>query len=265
MIKLGIAGVAGRMGSTILRLAVTDPEFLVVCGLEKKGHPMLGRPLAALASGAPSLLITDDLSPAAHDLDVLIDFTQPDSSLDHFRVATAHGTAMVIGTTGFSPAALEEIRTNPGARVVISPNMSIGVNVMFDLVSRAARALGQDYDVEIVEMHHRWKKDAPSGTALTLRTKIEEARPDRKWSPVAGRDGMVGERRPEELGVLALRGGDTVGEHTVFFVGLGERVEITHRALSREIFARGSLVAARWLMSQPPGVYDMKAVLGLGT
>jgi 4-hydroxy-tetrahydrodipicolinate reductase len=265
MIKLGIAGVAGRMGITILKLAAVETGFAVVCGLEKKGHPMVGRPLNALASGVPSIPIADDLAEVVDTMDVLIDFSQPDSSLDHFRVATAQGKAVVIGTTGFSATALEEIRNRSGARVVISPNMSIGVNVMFDLVSRAARALAHDYDVEIVEMHHRWKKDAPSGTAVRLRNMVEQARPDEKWVPVSGRDGIVGERKPEELAVLAVRGGDIVGEHTVLFAGLGERVEITHRAQSREIFGRGALVAAKWLMSQPPGIYDMKAVLGLGT
>jgi 4-hydroxy-tetrahydrodipicolinate reductase len=265
MIKLGIVGVGGRMGGAILKLAAVDADFTVVCGLEKKAHPMVGRPLNALASGVSSSPVTDDLTRVVDAIDVLIDFSQPDSSLEHFRVASAQGKALVIGTTGFSAAALAEIKNHAGARVVFSPNMSIGVNIMFDLVSRAARALGPDYDVEIVEMHHKWKKDAPSGTAVRLRDMVEQARPEQKWAPVSGREGIVGERKPEELAVLAVRGGDIVGEHTVFFAGLGERVEITHRALSREIFARGALVAAKWIVAQPPGMYDMKAVLGLGT
>lgn len=265
MIKLGITGVAGRMGSTILKLAVGDPDFEVVCGLERKGHPIVGKPLTALVSEAPSSPVADDLAHAIDRMDVLVDFSQPESSLANFRVATAQGKALVIGTTGFSSAAIDEIKNSIGSRAVISPNMSIGVNVMFDLVSRAARALGQDYDVEIVEMHHRWKKDAPSGTAVRLRNIVEQARPEQQWAPVSGRDGIVGERKPEELAVLAVRGGDIVGEHTLFFAGLGERVEITHRATSRDIFARGALVAAKWIVAQSPGIYDMRAVLGLGT
>jgi 4-hydroxy-tetrahydrodipicolinate reductase len=170
---------------------------------------------------------------------------------------------MVIGTTGFPRNAFQEISRMAGARVVISPNMSIGVNLMFDLVGRAASALTADYDVEILELHHKWKKDAPSGTAVRLRHVIEAARPATPSFQVSGRDGMVGERKPGEIGVLAVRGGDIVGEHTVFFVGLGERLEITHRAASRDNFARGALLAAKWLTRQPPGVYDMKDVLGL--
>ncbi len=154
-------------------------------------------------------------------------------------------------------------RRRPAPRVVMSPNMSIGVNLMFDLVQRAASALTADYDIEILELHHKWKKDAPSGTAVRLRHVIEAARPEIPSFQVSGRDGMVGERKPGEIGVLAVRGGDIVGEHTVFFAGLGERLEITHRASSRDNFARGALLAAKWLCRQPSGVYDMKDVLGL--
>ena len=146
---------------------------------------------------------------------------------------------------------------------VVSPNMSIGVNLLFNLAEKAARVLGRDYDTEITEMHHKWKKDAPSGTALRLREIIKNAVPERAWIDVFGREGMVGERKSDEIAVLALRGGDVVGEHTVFFAGAGERLEITHRAYSRENFARGALVAAKWLVNQPKGVYDMADVLGL--
>jgi 4-hydroxy-tetrahydrodipicolinate reductase len=196
---------------------------------------------------------------------LFIDFTEPASTLRLFRLAAAEGKAIVVGTTGFSREALREIGETPGARAVISPNMSIGVNLMFDLVRRAASALTQDYDVEIVELHHKWKKDAPSGTAVRLRQMVEQGRPERAWNYVSGRDGIVGERKPDEIAVLAVRGGDIVGEHTVFFAGLGERVEITHRAYSRDNFARGALLAAKWLVQQPAGIYDMRNVLGLGT
>jgi 4-hydroxy-tetrahydrodipicolinate reductase len=264
MIKLGIAGVCGRMGSAILKLALVDPDFTVNGALEREGHPMLGKGLDMVVPGAPGACrVNDDPAHTINNIDVLIDFTEPASTLQHFRLVAAKGKAMVVGTTGFSREAVQEISNAAGVRAVISPNMSIGVNLMFDLVRRAASALTNDYDVEIVEMHHKWKKDAPSGTAARLRQMVEAGRPDTAWSQVSGREGIVGERKPEEIAVLAVRGGDIVGEHTVFFAGLGERVEITHRAYSRENFARGALLAAKWLANQPPGIYDMSHVLGL--
>jgi 4-hydroxy-tetrahydrodipicolinate reductase len=264
MIKLAIAGVCGRMGSALLKLALSDAEFEVVGGLERKGHPMVGKRLDVALPGVPATCnVSDDPARVIELADVIVDFTEPASTLEHFRLAVASRKAMVIGTTGFPQNAFQEISRMAGARVVISPNMSIGVNLMFDLVGRAASALTADYDVEILELHHKWKKDAPSGTAVRLRHVIEAARPATPSFQVSGRDGMVGERKPGEIGVLAVRGGDIVGEHTVFFVGLGERLEITHRAASRDNFARGALLAAKWLTRQPPGVYDMKDVLGL--
>ncbi|MGD0234256.1 MAG: 4-hydroxy-tetrahydrodipicolinate reductase [Syntrophorhabdales bacterium] len=264
MIKLAIAGVCGRMGSTILKLALSDPEFQVVGGLERKGHPMVGKGLDAELPGAPaSCRISDDVALIIDLADVIVDFTEPASTLEHFRLAAGRGKAIVIGTTGLPQDALQEISKATGARVVMSPNMSIGVNLMFDLVRRAASALTADYDIEILELHHKWKKDAPSGTAVRLRHVIEAARPGAPSFQVSGRDGMIGERKPGEIGVLAIRGGDIVGEHTVFFAGLGERLEITHRASSRDNFARGALLAVKWLCRQPSGVYDMKDVLGL--
>ncbi len=266
MIKLAIAGVCGRMGSTIMRLALSDPGFVVSGALERKGHPMLGKGLdVVVPGGSGSCLVTDDPAIAVSEADVLIDFTEPASALEHFRRATALGKAIVIGTTGFSTDTIQEISKARNAKAVISPNMSIGVNLMFDLVRRAASALPNNYDVEIVEMHHKWKKDAPSGTALRLRQSVEAARPGTPWRQVSGREGIVGDRKPEEIAVLAVRGGDIVGEHTVFFAGLGERLEITHRAYSRDNFGRGALLAASWLVGQPPGIYDMSHVLGLLT
>ena len=264
MIKLVIAGVCGRMGSAILKLALSDPGFEVAGGLERKGHPMVGEGLDVVQPGMPAACrISDDLAQVIDGADVLIDFTEPASTLEHFRLAAGRGKAIVIGTTGFSQNALQEISKTAGTRVVMSPNMSIGVNLMFDLVRRAASALTGDYDIEILELHHRWKKDAPSGTAVRLRQVIEAARPETPSIQVSGREGIIGERKPGEIGVLAIRGGDIVGEHTVFFAGLGERLEITHKASSRDNFARGTLLAAKWLIRQPPGLYDMKDVLGL--
>jgi 4-hydroxy-tetrahydrodipicolinate reductase len=264
MVSLAITGVCGKMGSTILRLALADSAFQVRRVLEKAGHPLAGKSADLIAGpGAAALVIEDDFASALKDAHVVIDFTEPLSSLDHFRTASAQGKGIVIGTTGFSAEARAEILATRGAKAVLSPNMSIGVNLLFALVEKAALLLGPEYDSEIVEMHHKWKKDAPSGTAAALKQIIEASQPDKEWMEVAGRTGMWGERKGEELGIFSVRGGDTVGEHTVMFMGIGERVEITHRAFSRENFARGALRAARWLVEQEAGIYDMRDVLGL--
>lgn len=268
MTRIAVTGVSGRMGSAIIRLALAGSDFVVKAALEAKGHPSIGKGVESIIEnvGATNALqITDNLEAAIDECDVVVDFTTPVASFEYFQIACDHGKAIVIGTTGFPQEVLLAMRCAPLAKAVISPNMSIGVNLLFDLVERAARALGPEYDAEIVEMHHRLKKDAPSGTAIRLRDALEAGRPDRKWSEVTGRQGMWGERKPEEIGVFAVRAGDIVGEHTVLFAGSGERIELTHRASSREIFAQGALVAAKWLNRQAaPGVYDMKDVLGLG-
>lgn len=267
MTKVVVTGVSGRMGSAILRLALSDPDVVVTGALEAKGHPLVGKGIDAVIgnSGKTTVLaITDDLGAIIDDSHVVIDFTTPAASLEYFRAASTLGKAIVIGTTGFPREALAEMRNAQTAKAVLSPNMSIGVNLLFNLVERASRALGPEYDAEIVEMHHRLKKDAPSGTAIRLREALEAGRPGTVWSEVTGRQGAWGERKAEEIGVFAVRAGDIVGEHTVFFAGPGERVELTHRANSREIFARGAILAAKWLMEQQaPGIYDMKDVLGL--
>ncbi len=264
MIKLAIAGICGRMGTAVLRLAVSDPDFEIVGALERKDHPLLGRPLDALLAEAPASCVVEENPAGSLDrADVLVDFSEASSSLRYFRLASERKKAVVIGTTGLLQKDIEELSAMANAKAVISPNMSIGVNLMFELVRRAASALTSDYDIEILELHHKWKKDAPSGTALRLRQVLEAARPETSFSQVTGREGMVGERSSSEIGVLALRGGDIVGEHTVFFAGVGERLEITHRAASRDNFARGALLAAKWVVRQPAGVYDMRDVLGI--
>lgn len=268
MTRIIVTGVSGRMGGAIVRLALVDPELRVTAVLEAKGHPSIGKSLSAIVgnTGAPDgIQVLDNLSAVIDECDVVVDFTTPVASFDYFRLACDHDKAIVIGTTGFPQEVIEAMRCAPKAKVVVSPNMSIGVNLLFNLVERAARALGPEYDAEIVEMHHRLKKDAPSGTAIRLRDALEAGRPDANWREVTGRQGIWGERKPEEIGVFAVRAGDIVGEHTVFFAGQGERIELTHRANSREIFARGALTAAKWLNQQnAPGIYDMKDVLGLG-
>lgn len=264
MIKLIVTGACGKMGAAIIKCALEDKGLAIVGLVETKNHPNVGRPadMTANKSDKP-LLVDDSLNKVIDKGDVVIDFTEAKASIEHFRIAKKHGKAQIIGTTGFSQEALAEIRSAKDAKVVISPNMSIGMNVLFDVCNKVAGTLKEGYDVEIIEMHHRWKKDAPSGSALRIKDSIEAAKPDRKWIEVFCREGITGERRNEEIGIMTLRGGDVVGEHTVYFAGMGERLEFTHRAFSRDNFARGALLAAKWLVRQPSGVYSMRDVLEL--
>lgn len=264
MVKVIITGVCGRMGSMILKLALEDPGFTVSGVTEMEGHPNVGKCAEAVIVGAGNALVIEGgLQKVIDKGDVVVDFTEPRATLENFRLARKKGKAIVIGTTGLKDKALSEIMETRNARVVISPNMSVGMNLMFDAVERLSGVMKNDYDIEIVEMHHKMKKDAPSGTAVKLKDLVEKSAPERKWVEVFGRQGMLGERRKEEIGIMSLRGGDVVGEHTVMFAGMGERLEIIHRAFSRENFARGALVAAKWLVKQKPGIYSMKDVLGL--
>jgi 4-hydroxy-tetrahydrodipicolinate reductase len=264
MIKLIVTGVGGKMGNAILRLALSSGDCIVVGATETKGHHLVGRDLSEVGgSSVPDLVIGDSLEAIVTSCDVVIDFTSPQSTLSHLQAVAEAGKAIVIGTTGFTAQMLTEITAKENARIVISPNMSVGVNVMFDIVSRLSTTLGGGYDVEITEMHHRWKKDAPSGTALRLKEAVEYGQTERQWIDVYGREGLTGERPQDEIAVFSLRGGDVVGDHTVIFAGIGERIEITHRASSRDNFARGALLAAQWVVGQPQGVYTMKDVLGL--
>jgi 4-hydroxy-tetrahydrodipicolinate reductase len=263
MIRLIITGACGRMGSAILKLAASEPDFQVTHVVEAKGHPRIGSMIEIPAENSFSLPLEDDLSLAVADCDVIIDFTEPTSSFLNFKTAMKVGKAIVIGTTAMPADSLTKMMQSANARAVISPNMSVGVNLLFNLTKKAASILGPAYDAEIVELHHKWKKDAPSGTAIKLKDIITSTDQKRNWIEVTGRQGLTGERKPDEIGVMAVRAGDIVGEHTVYFAGIGERVEITHRAYSRDNFARGSLIAAKWIVDQPKGVYDMSDVLGL--
>jgi 4-hydroxy-tetrahydrodipicolinate reductase len=196
---------------------------------------------------------------------VLVEFSVPDATLAHLKLVAAAGARAVVGTTGFSAAQREEIATLAGrAAIMQAPNMSVAVTLAFKLLPLMARALGEDYDVEITEIHHRFKKDAPSGTAVRMAELVAEALGrDLGKVGVYGREGLPGERARQEIAVMSLRSGDVVGEHTVSFGTLGERLELTHRAHSRDTFARGALRAARWIAVQPPGLYSMADVLGL--
>ncbi len=259
-----IAGAAGRMGRTLVALAAADPALELVAGLEAPGHRELGADLGRLAGVADlGIPLTAELPAERFAGGVIVEFTSPEASLRHLREAGERGLAVVLGTTGFTAEEQREI-DEAAKRVacVQAPNMSLGVTVLLDLVAEAARWLGPGFDIEVSETHHRRKKDAPSGTALALARAAVDGRGGRfeDWA-VYGRQGMVGERPAEQIGVLALRGGDVVGDHTVHFFGTGERVELTHRAQSREAFAAGALRAAAWVSGRPPGRYSMRDVL----
>jgi 4-hydroxy-tetrahydrodipicolinate reductase len=266
MIKAIVAGSAGRMGKRIIHMISQSPEFSLGAALERQGHPSVKEDAGLVAGvGEMGIHIFDSIEKALGLGEVLIDFTAPEPTLDHLRVVVPSGMAVVIGTTGIGGAMLEEVRSLArGTRCVMSPNMSVGVNVMFKIAGEMARILGQDYDMEILEAHHRLKKDAPSGTAMRLAQTLAEATGrNLEKAAVYERKGIIGERTKEEIGIQTWRAGDITGEHTVMFGGIGERLELIHRAHNRDNFARGALQAARWVVNQPKGLYDMQDVLGL--
>lgn len=263
--RIAIAGSSGRMGRMLLEAVTQDGSAKLAAALEQAGNPQVGRD-AGEAIGVPrGVLISDDPETALADCDVLIDFTRPEGTLHHLAVCRKRKIRMVIGTTGFDDAGKQSIAD--AARdigIVFAPNMSVGVNVTLKLLEMAARALGPDHDIEIIEAHHRHKVDAPSGTALKMGEVIAGALGrNLKDCAVYGREGVTGERQRETIGFATVRGGDIVGDHTAMFAGTGERVEITHRSSSRTTYAQGALRAAQFLMSKPPGLYDMWDVLDL--
>ncbi|MCI0455305.1 MAG: 4-hydroxy-tetrahydrodipicolinate reductase [Candidatus Dadabacteria bacterium] len=266
MIKVAVTGVGGRMGGRILSLLREEDGVKIVGATEKEGHFSLGKDAGVFTGGAEiGVKIYDDVEVAAKEADVIVDFTSPAATLSNALYASKKGKAMVVGTTGFLEE--EKKRLDKLAEdfpCVLSPNMSIGVNVMFEASRLLAEYLGTDFDVEILEAHHKHKIDSPSGTALRLGEAIAEAL-GRDFKKVARfeRHGRIGERRKEEIGIQTIRGGDIIGEHTVIFCGMGERIEFTHRALNRDNFARGSIRALRWVVGKPPGIYTMKDVLGI--
>jgi len=259
-----IAGCCGRMGRSIASLALADKDFKIVGATETRSHPNIGTSLGNLiGEEALDIDIKDDLSLAVKGADVIIDFTAPVATLLNLKVAREENIPIVIGTTGLMDEEQRGIEaSSKSIPVFVSSNMSIGVNLLFQLAPEAASALGEDYDIEIIEMHHNKKKDSPSGTARTLAQRIAEAKGKRvKDIVVYGREGNTGERRKNEIGIHAIRGGDIIGEHTVIFAGRDERIEITHRANSRNIFARGALCAARYIADKSPGLYNMQNVI----
>ncbi len=268
MIKAVVTGAAGKMGSRIINVLASSEGIRLSGAIERKGHALLKQdaygPAGLPASGA-LVLISDDLQAALKTGDVLIDFTLPEASLEHLKVCAEQGKAVVIGSTGFTKEQLAEAgKLSQKVPCVLSPNMSVGVNVCFKVLADLAKVLGPGFDAEIVEWHHRMKKDAPSGTAVRMGEVVARAL-GRDYQKAAKyhREGITGARTDEEIGMQTVRGGDIVGEHTVYFIGMGERIELTHRAHTRDMFARGAVRAAKWVVGKKPGLYDMQDVLGL--
>jgi len=265
MTTLAIMGAGGRIGAALVRCSRTFDDLQLVAAIENAGHRTIGQDAGGVAGiHALGVIVTDDVQSAAQ-ADVFIDFTFHDAVPGNVAFATENGNAVVIGTTGLSDEEASSVRSAASKiPIVWAPNMSLGVNVLFTLVEKAAAALGIEYDVEITETHHRRKKDAPSGTALELARRVAKGR-SQELDDIAcyGREGLVGERPSGEIGIHALRVGDVVGDHTVTLGTECERVEFTHRASSRDAFAQGALRAAQWVAGRDPGMYDMTDVLGL--
>lgn len=263
--KLAIAGAAGRMGRTLVEAVLRSGDLSLAAALEAPDHPQLGRDAGEPVGVNAGVKLTREVAAAIAAADCLIDFTGPDATVAHLGACVAAGKSAVVGTTGFTREQRARI-VDAATRIpiVMAPNFAVGVNAAFKLAAEAARILGDGYDVEIVEAHHRHKVDAPSGTALRLGEAVAAALGrDLKSCAVHGREGITGERAPQAIGFHAIRGGDIVGEHTVIFAGEGERVEITVRSGSRMTYALGALRAARWLAGKRAGLYDMFDVLAL--
>lgn len=264
-IKVAIVGCAGRMGQMLLKLLINAPGVVVVGGTERRGSPAMGQDLGALAGVEPlGISVTEDASALFETADVVVDFTNPSATVLHAGMAAKFGCAHVVGTTGLDADQLAAIgRAAQRTPIVLAANMSLGVNLLQQVVEEVARILDPEWDIEILEMHHRHKVDAPSGTALALGEAAARGR-NVSLRRVArrSRDGQVGPRQRGEIGFVALRGGDVVGDHTVIFAADGERVEITHKASSREIFARGAVKAVLWAAGKKAGLYNMRDVLG---
>ena len=266
VVRVVVTGVAGRMGARILGAARAEWDLLVVGATERPGSPHIGVDAGLLSGSGPlQVMVAATLEEAlGNGADVVIDFTAPGASLHHAAACAKRKVALVVGTTGFSAQARAELAAHGREiPILMAPNMSVGVNVLLRLVAEAARALGPSFEVEIVELHHRAKKDAPSGTALGLADAAASALGlDPHAANVYQRHGDIGARKPGSIGMQSLRGGDVVGDHTVFVLADGARLEMTHRASSRDNFARGAVRAARFLVLQKPGLYDMQDVLG---
>jgi 4-hydroxy-tetrahydrodipicolinate reductase len=264
-LKIAIAGSSGRMGRMLIEAVGCNPGMRLAAALEQAGNPHVGKDAGELAGAPCGVKISDDFGKSLAGCDVLIDFTRPEGTLAHLAVCRRQGIRMVIGTTGFNDGQKQTIaEAARETAIVFSPNMAVGVNVTFKLAEIAATILGDEYDVEIIEAHHRLKVDAPSGTALKFGEIVARALGrDLATAAVHGREGVTGERDAKTIGFHAIRGGDIVGEHTVMFAGPGERVEVTVRSGSRMTYALGAVRAAEFLGGKKTGLFDMFDVLGL--
>lgn len=264
-LKIVIAGCSGRMGYVLLEGVFADAELVLHGALDRSGNPHLGRDSGELQGKVSGVKVTDDVAAALAGADVLVDFTRPEASMIYLEACQKANVKMVIGTTGFSVEQKQAIEAaSKNIAVVFAPNMSVGVTLLISLVEQAAKVLNQGYDIEVVEMHHRHKVDAPSGTALRLgEAAAKGLGQNLQDCAVYAREGVTGEREAGTIGFATMRGGDVVGDHTVVLAGIGERVELTHKASSRATFALGALRAAKFLGDKKTGLYDMQDVLGL--
>jgi 4-hydroxy-tetrahydrodipicolinate reductase len=263
--RIGVVGASGRMGRMLIEATLKDDQLALGAAFDLPGSPAIGKSAGDLVGLPCAVVVTDDVAAGLKNIDCLIDFTRPQGTLVHLELCRQAGVAMVIGTTGFEADGKAVIAAAAkDVPVVFASSMAVGVNLVFKLLETAARILNQGYDIEIVEAHHRLKIDAPSGTALRMGEVVASALGrDLEECAVYGREGVTGERDPSTIGFATVRGGDIVGDHTVMFCGLGERVELTHKASSRMPYALGSLRAARFLAGRKSGLFDMQDVLGL--
>jgi len=266
MLRVAITGAAGRMGRSLMEACVQTDGLALGAAIVREGSSLTDADAGELIGESHiSVKISDNLKAVTNEFDVLIDFTSPEATLENLKVCQNAGKKMVIGTTGFSEDQKQQIKLAANdIAVCFAPNMSVGVNLCLKLLETAAKIMGDEFDVEIVEAHHRYKKDAPSGTALRMGEVVADALGrDLSSCAVYGREGITSERDTKTIGFETIRAGDIVGEHTVMFAGLGERVEITHKASSRMTFSKGSMRAALWLEGKSTGLFDMQDVLGL--
>jgi 4-hydroxy-tetrahydrodipicolinate reductase len=266
MVNIIVAGAAGRMGARIIDIISRTDGVKLTGAFERPDSPSIGQDAGIAAGiGTSGIKIDGLINDVIGKGDVIIDFTSPGASLENIKAVSTREMAMVIGTTGMTGEILEEVeRIARGMRCVIAPNMSVGVNVMLRVAAMMAEMLGDDYDLEVLEAHHRLKKDAPSGTAMAIaRTLAKATGRDLDKVAVYERKGITGERTKDEIGIQTLRAGDITGDHTIMFGGTGERLELIHRAHNRDNFARGAVRAAKWVVEQPIGLYNMQDVLGI--
>ncbi len=264
MIKVIVCGGCGKMGSKVSQLINQNEDMKLVGVIESPSHPDIGKDWGTtIGLGKTDIIISDNLEETIQKADQVVEFTNPQVSIHHLEIVSKYKKAMIVGTTGFSPEEIGKIK-NLARNIpfLLSPNMSLGVNLLFKLAVEVATALGDDYDIEIMEAHHRFKKDAPSGTAKKLAQEIARAKNiNLNEVVIYGREGMIGERKRGEIGIHSIRSGDITGEHTVMFTALGERLELTHKAHSRDTFAYGTIQAIKFMKGKPAGFYEMKDVL----